>query len=106
MHEHEHDDTGDLKFAFFLNRGFTLLETGRRRLVNSVAVLSDALHDLGDSVSLGLAWALRTLCQRKQRPPLFSYGYRRFSLLGAFINAVDPHRSVAVHPRRKRFPRC
>ncbi len=87
MHQHEHDNTGDLKFAFFLNVSFTLLELVGGVLVNSVAVLSDALHDLGDSVSLGLAWALEHYANR-QSDQHYSYGYRRFSLLGAFINAL------------------
>ncbi len=87
MQPHEPSDTGDLKFAFFLNLGFTLLELVGGVWVNSVAVLSDALHDLGDSVSLGLAWALEHYADRKS-DRRFSYGYRRFSLLGAFINAL------------------
>ena len=87
MHSHEHDNTGDLKFAFFLNVSFTLLELVGGVLVNSVAVLSDALHDLGDSISLGLAWALERYADRKS-DRRYSYGYRRFSLLGAFINAL------------------
>ncbi len=87
MHQHESGDTGDLKFAFFLNLSFTLLELVGGVLVNSVAVLSDALHDLGDSVSLGLAWALEHYANRKS-DQRFSYGYRRFSLLGALINGL------------------
>ena len=54
-HEHEH---GNIKLAFFLNFGFTILEFFGGMYVNSVAIISDALHDLGDSLSLGLSWFL------------------------------------------------
>lgn len=54
-HSHEH---GNIKLAFFLNFGFTILEFFGGLYVNSVAIISDALHDLGDSISLGLSWYL------------------------------------------------
>lgn len=50
-----------------------------------MAILSDAVHDLGDSLSLGLAWYFQNLSS-KGRDSHFSYGYGRFSLLGALIN--------------------
>jgi cobalt-zinc-cadmium efflux system protein len=56
-------------------------------MTNSVAILSDAVHDLGDSLSLGLAWYLGRVAQR-DGDTQFSYGYRRFSLLGAVISTV------------------
>lgn len=77
--------SSNIKFAFFLNLGFAILEMAGGVLVNSVAILSDALHDLGDSLSLGLAWLL----ERKARKPgnsRFTFGYQRYSLLGALIN--------------------
>ena len=53
---HHHHDTGNIKVAFWLNLVFCLLEFAGGLFTNSVAILSDALHDLGDSFSLGLAW--------------------------------------------------
>jgi cobalt-zinc-cadmium efflux system protein len=55
--------------------------------INSVAVLSDALHDLGDSFALGLAWFLNRYSERES-DVRYTYGYRRFSLLGALINTI------------------
>jgi cobalt-zinc-cadmium efflux system protein len=52
-----------------------------------VAILSDALHDLGDSLSLGLAWYLEKYSQ-KGKDKKYSYGYRRFSMLGALVNTI------------------
>jgi cobalt-zinc-cadmium efflux system protein len=56
-------------------------------MTNSIAIISDALHDLGDSFSLALAWYFQKLSKRK-RDSGYSYGYRRFSLLGALINSA------------------
>ncbi len=86
-HTHDHDDAGDLRLAFFLNLAFTLLEIVGGLWTNSLAILSDAVHDLGDSLSLGLAWYLERVSQRG-RDARFTYGYRRFSLLGALLTTI------------------
>jgi cobalt-zinc-cadmium efflux system protein len=87
-HHHHHDHaSGNLKVAFFLNLLFTVIEIVGGILTNSLAILSDALHDLGDSLSLGLAWYFQNI-SKKGRDQKFSYGYKRFSLLGAIINSV------------------
>lgn len=86
-HHHKHDDTiGNIRVAFFLNLAFALLEIVGGLWTNSVAILSDAVHDLGDSLSLGSAWFLEKY-SRKQRDQRYSYGYRRFSVLGSLLNA-------------------
>jgi cobalt-zinc-cadmium efflux system protein len=86
-HNHSHDSTGDIRLAFFLNLGFAVVEIIGGLLTNSLAILSDALHDLGDSTSLGLSWFLDNYSKRGQ-DQRFSYGYRRFSLLGALFNTL------------------
>lgn len=86
-HDHHHNQEGNIKIAFFLNLGFTVLEFFGRLYVNSVAIISDALYDLGDSLSLGLSWYL----DRKSREGAnssFTFGYTRFSLLGALVNSL------------------
>lgn len=95
MHNHDHhghscgkgSETKNLGIAFFLNLGFSIIELFGGWLTNSVAILSDAVHDLGDSISIGIAWYLRNYAQ-KPGDERFSYGYRRFALIGAFLNAV------------------
>ncbi len=90
MHPHgveEREGTRNIAFAFWLNFGFTLIEIVGGILTNSVAIVSDALHDLGDSLSLGLAWYFQRLSQRGTDTK-YSYGYRRFSVLGALINTT------------------
>lgn len=87
QHSHQHSDSHDLGIVFVLNVGFTLLEIVGGLIVNSVAILSDAVHDLGDSLALGLAWFLQRF-SHKERDIRYSYGYRRYSLLGALISAL------------------
>lgn len=86
-HVHEHTTSRELLIAFALNASFTVFELVGGLLINSVAVLSDALHDLGDSIALGLAWFLSRYSE-KSSDELYSYGYRRFSLLGALVNTI------------------
>lgn len=88
---HDHgikpNSTASISTAFWLNTVFALVEAIGGLFINSIAILSDALHDFGDSLSLGLAWYFQKKSRRK-RDKNFSYGYRRFSLLGAFINSM------------------
>ncbi len=88
-HSHTHHITSEkrLSVAFYLNFVFTVVEIIGGIYTNSFAILSDALHDLGDSFSLGLAWYFQKL-SKKGRTKDFTYGYRRFSVLGAVINAI------------------
>jgi cobalt-zinc-cadmium efflux system protein len=85
--QHNHNAVENIRTAFFLNLSFTLVEIVGGILTNSIAIMSDALHDLGDSLSLGLAWALEQFSEQKSDHK-FSYGYRRFSLLGSLINGL------------------
>jgi len=85
-HPHSHNEK-NIKTAFFLNIGFSIAELFGGYLTNSVAILSDALHDLGDSLSLLLSWRLEVLSEKKE-DLRYSYGYRRFSMLSALISAI------------------
>jgi cobalt-zinc-cadmium efflux system protein len=90
-HHHHHfdpeDDPSGIITAFWLNTLFAVIEIIGGFYTNSVAILSDAVHDLGDSLSLGLAYYFHRK-SKKKRDEHFNYGYRRFSLLGAFINSL------------------
>jgi cobalt-zinc-cadmium efflux system protein len=86
-HGHHHHSGDNIKLAFWLNLGFALLEIAGGLFTNSVAILSDALHDLGDSLSLGTAWYFDRKSKQK-KDAVYTYGYQRFSLIGAFVNSV------------------
>lgn len=85
--QHIDNTTNSLRLAFFINFGFTLLEIIGGIWTNSFAIVADALHDLGDSLSLGIVWYLEKYAQ-KEADTRFSYGYQRFSLLGAILNTL------------------
>ncbi len=87
LHHAHHRAVKNIQFAFALNLAFTIFEIAGGLLTNSMAVLSDALHDLGDSLTLGLSIVMEKISHRK-RDRIFSYGYRRFSLLAAFVSGL------------------
>ena len=84
---HSHSEKSNIGLAFFLNFFFTIIELIGGLFTNSIAIISDAVHDFGDSLSLGLAWYFQKL-SKKGSTKQYSYGYKRFSLLGAIINCT------------------
>jgi cobalt-zinc-cadmium efflux system protein len=86
---HHHHHFGDsavrnIGIAFGLNLFFAVIEFVGGLWLGSLAILADAVHDLGDSISLGLALILQKL-STKDRNSDFTYGYGRLSLLSALI---------------------
>lgn len=84
---HDHGSESNLKVAFFLNLGFTLIEIVGGLWTNSIAILTDALHDAGDTSSLGLAWYFERMSERG-RTSKHTFGYKRFRLLGGLITGL------------------
>lgn len=88
MHAHAHHD-GTRAFAWvtLINLAYTVLEAGYGFATNSLALLSDALHNFGDVLGLGLAWGAAVLAKR---PPTarHTYGWRRATLLSPLANAL------------------
>lgn len=88
-HHHHHDgmSSRNIGIAFFLNLIFSIVEFIAGTLFNSYAITSDAVHDLGDAISIGIAWALQKISDKE--PDLkYSDGYGRFSLLGSLFTGV------------------
>lgn len=73
-----------VRFAAFLNLAFTIIEIIGGFWTNSLAILSDALHDFGDSVALFASWGLERGA-RKSPDVNRTYGYQRLSLFSAFF---------------------
>ncbi len=87
-HYHQHDVSSErIGVVFFLNFFFTIIEFIGGFLTGSTAIMADAVHDLGDTLSIGLAWFLNRLGNKHPNDE-FTYGYHRFSLLGALINGM------------------
>jgi cobalt-zinc-cadmium efflux system protein len=94
MHAHHHDHSptpGSSTRAFaavtLINLAYTALEAGYGFAINSLALLSDALHNLGDVMGLALAWGAAVVAQW---PPTerHTYGWRRATLLSPLANAL------------------
>ncbi len=73
--------------AFILNLLFSVFEFVGGVITGSVAVLSDAVHDLGDAASIGISYFLE---KKSKRGPdeTYTYGYTRFSVVGGFITTL------------------
>jgi len=70
-----------------INLAYTIAEAGYGFATDSLALLSDALHNFGDVLGLGLAWGAAVLAKR---PPTerHTYGWRRATLLSPLANAL------------------
>ena len=73
--------------AFLLNLCFSVFEFVGGVITGSVAIWSDALHDFGDALGIGMSWLLER--KSKQQPDdSHTYGYARYSVLGSLITTV------------------
>ena len=73
--------------AFILNFAFSIFEFFGGILTGSVAIISDAIHDIGDAASIGAAFFMER--KSKNKPDeIYTYGYSRYSVLGGFITTV------------------
>ena len=91
-HQQNHlHKSGDINAIFFLavaaNLAFTALEATYAFITDSVSLLGDAGHNLGDVLGLLLAWGAAYLVGRKTSR-MYSYGYRKTTILAAIINAL------------------
>ena len=73
--------------AFLLNLAFSILEFAGGILTGSVAIASDAIHDLGDAFSIGISYFLEKI-SKKQPDEQYTYGYTRYSVLGSLISTL------------------
>ena len=85
---HHHKKAGqNLAFVFVMNLTFNILVIAGGLATNSMAILADCIHDLSDTISIAIAWFLEHVAQ-KNSSDKYSYGYQRFSILGAVIISV------------------
>lgn len=75
-----------VRFAAFLNFAFTIIELIGGFWTNSLAILSDALHDFGDSIVLLVSWLLERGA-KKSPDAKYTFGYQRLSLFSALFSA-------------------
>lgn len=85
MHNH-HNPGSRLLYSVLLNALITALEIAGGIFSNSLALISDAIHNLSDTLALMLAWLANRVGKRKPDARR-TFGYKRFEILSAFINA-------------------
>lgn len=73
--------------AFILNITFSILELVGGLFTNSISIISDAVHDFGDALSIGISLVLEKISKRKPNEK-YTYGYARYSVLGALITTI------------------
>ncbi len=77
----------NILIAFILNMAFAIFEIVGGIFTNSIAILSDAVHDFGDAISIGISYVLEKKSNKKPDEK-YTYGYTRYSILGAFITTI------------------
>lgn len=77
----------NILFAFILNLAFSIFEFFGGIFTNSVAILSDSIHDMGDALSIGISFFLEKK-SKKNPDNNYTYGYVRYSVLGGLITNV------------------
>ena len=85
-HHHHKKARDNLAFVFLLNFTFNIIVIIGGLTTNSMAILADCIHDMSDTLSMAIAWILEHVAQ-KRATDKFSYGYQRFSILGAVITS-------------------
>ena len=73
--------------AFILNLAFSVFEFIGGIYTGSIAVISDAVHDIGDAASIGISYFLEKKSKR-QPDAAFTYGYMRYSVIGSVITTM------------------
>jgi len=90
-HEHDYQNKNgterNLLFSVLLNLLVTIAETLGGLYSNSLALLSDALHNLGDTSAIFIAY-LANLISKKDHTDKKTFGYKRVEILAAFFNAI------------------
>lgn len=88
MHSHNQNNREkNIKTAVFLNVAFTIIEIVGGLWTNSLAILSDALHDFGDSIAL-ITSLFAEKKAKKRADTKRTYGYQRFSLFSSLFAAI------------------
>lgn len=74
----------NIKIAFLLNLAFSIVEAIGGILTNSISIISDSLHNLGDSITIGINYIFEKKSKKLSNKE-YSYGYLRYTMLGSLI---------------------
>ena len=90
MHKHtnhEHKSSQWIWTAFILNLIFAVIEFVWGTLTNSIAIISDSIHDFWDSLAIWLAYIFEKISSKKANEK-YNYWYARYSILWALITVL------------------
>jgi len=79
--------SSNIFLAFVLNLIFSIIEFIGGIFTNSISIISDSIHDFGDAISIAVSWILEKKSEKKPDAE-YTFGYARFSILGAFITST------------------
>lgn len=89
-HQHSHGVIRSFNKAFAIavsvTLAYTIVEAGYAFYADSVSLLADAVHNLGDVLGLVLAWVANWLLLFPARKR-YSYGFKRTTIIAALANA-------------------
>ena len=77
----------NILIAFILNLAFSVFEFVGGIFTGSVAIVSDAVHDIGDATSIGISYFLEKKSKKKPDEK-YTYGYMRYSVIGSVITTL------------------
>ena len=77
----------NILIAFILNFAFSIFEFVGGFFTGSVAIVSDAVHDIGDAASIGISYFLEKKSKKKPDEH-YTYGYARYSVIGSVITTL------------------
>lgn len=86
-HSHNHDINKKFIIGIFLNFSFIAIEIFYGIKANSLALLADAGHNIGDVLGLFLSW-FGYLVSHKKAPQKFTYGFKNAGIVAAFLNSI------------------
>lgn len=89
-HNHYHEQLASLKnllFAILINGGIVVFEVAFGFLIQSMALISDAIHNLSDIAAMSFSYWAGKMSLRPANA-VKTYGYRKLGLIAAFINSI------------------
>ena len=97
-HNHNHEPPASLKnllFAIVINGGIVAVELVFGLMIQSMALISDAVHNLSDIAHMLFSyWAEKVA--RRPATSAKTYGYRKIEFIAAFVNSIGLSVVIAV----------
>jgi len=90
-HSHSHTKLSgkNLLFSIVLNIIITIAQLIGGFISGSLALISDAVHNFSDVISLIISYVANLLSNNKKQTKQYTFGYKRAEIIAAFINAAS-----------------